>query len=94
MVQPSARDIAFEISNRYRAHERLVRRAQQPECASRLARTGTRCRRVGDVAWPLAMARACGAPDEDLYDPFRHGSRTGASPERRVAHSEAAAGVP
>ena len=33
---------------------------------------------VADVAHPLALARAVGVRDEELYDPTRHGSRTGA----------------
>jgi hypothetical protein len=33
---------------------------------------------VADVAHPLALARSVGVRDEDLYDPTRHGSRTGA----------------
>jgi histidinol phosphatase-like PHP family hydrolase len=87
-------NIAFEISNRYRAHERLVRRAQEAGVRLSLGSDGHTMEAVGDVAWPLAMARACGARDEDLYDPFRHGSRTGGIPERRAARAEAAAGVP
>jgi histidinol phosphatase-like PHP family hydrolase len=33
---------------------------------------------VADVALPLALARSVGVPDVELYDPQRHGSRTGA----------------
>jgi hypothetical protein len=33
---------------------------------------------VANVAAPLAMARRVGVADEALYDPARHGSRTGA----------------
>ena len=77
-------NIAFEISNRYRAHERLIRRARESGVRLSLGSDGHTEDRVGDVAWPLAMARACGARDEDLYDPFRHGSRSGAHPERRA----------
>jgi hypothetical protein len=33
---------------------------------------------VADVALPLALARSVGVPDGELYDPERHGSRTGA----------------
>ena len=29
-------------------------------------------------AFPLALARSIGVRDEELYDPMRHGSRTGA----------------
>ncbi len=86
-------NIAFEISNRYRAHERLVRRAQQAGVRLSLGSDGHTMEAVGDVTWPLAMARACGARDEDLYDPFRHGSRTGGIPERRAVRPETA-GVP
>jgi len=87
-------NIAFEISNRYRAHERLVRRVQQAGVRLSLGSDGHTMEAVGDVAWPLAMARACGVPDEELYDPFWHGSRTGAIPEHRAVRTEAAAGVP
>jgi hypothetical protein len=30
---------------------------------------------VGDVAFPLALTRSLGVPDEELYDPLVHGRR-------------------
>jgi histidinol phosphatase-like PHP family hydrolase len=74
--------IAFEISNRYRAHQRFVRRAYESGVRLSLGSDGHTPQAVGDIAWPLAVARAVGARDDELYDPFRHGSRTGAHPER------------
>jgi histidinol phosphatase-like PHP family hydrolase len=74
--------IAFEISNRYRAHQRFVRRAYESGARLSLGSDGHTRQAVGDIAWPLAVARAVGARDDELYDPFRHGSRTGAHPER------------
>ena len=76
--------IAFEISNRYRPHERFVRRAHRDGVRLSLGSDGHSTDGVGDLAWPLALARAVGARDDDLYDPFRHGSKTGAQPERRA----------
>jgi histidinol phosphatase-like PHP family hydrolase len=61
--------IAFEISNRYRAHERLVRRARDSGVRLSLGSDGHTLEGAGDVAWPLAMARACGVADVDLFDP-------------------------
>jgi histidinol phosphatase-like PHP family hydrolase len=85
--------IAFEISNRYRAHERFVRHAQAAGVRLALGSDGHTPQAVGDVAWPLSVARAAGVRDEDLYDPFRHGSRTGRHPERAadVSHTHALA---
>jgi histidinol phosphatase-like PHP family hydrolase len=68
--------IAFEISNRYRPHERFVRRAADGGVRLALGSDGHTPEQVGDVAWPLALARAVGVPDDELYDPERHGSRT------------------
>jgi histidinol phosphatase-like PHP family hydrolase len=62
-------NIAFEISNRYRAHERLVRRAYDSGVRLSLGSDGHTREGVGDLAWPLAMARACGVSETDLYDP-------------------------
>ena len=86
--------IAFEISNRYRPHERLVRRAHAAGVRLSLGSDGHTASSVGDVAWPLELARSIGVRDEDLYDPFRHGSRTGARPDRRrsAGHAGAAMG--
>jgi histidinol phosphatase-like PHP family hydrolase len=68
--------IAFEISNRYRPHERFVRHAHVGGARLSLGSDGHAPTAVGDVAWPLAIARAAGVRDEDLYDPLRHGSHT------------------
>ena len=68
--------IAFEISNRYRPHERFVRRAHAAGVRLSLGSDGHSEQQVADVAFPLAMARAIGARDEDLYDPLTHGSKT------------------
>ena len=69
--------IAFEISNRYRPHQRIVRRAADSGVRLSLGSDGHSREQVADVAHPLALARALGVRDEDLYDPTRHGSRTG-----------------
>ena len=68
--------IAFEISNRYRPHERFVRRAVAAGVRISLGSDGHTELQVADLAFPLAMARAIGVRDEDLYDPLVHGSRT------------------
>ena len=70
--------IAFEISNRYRPHPRIVRRAADAGVRLSLGSDGHSREQVADVAHPLAVARSVGVRDEDLYDPTRHGSRTGA----------------
>jgi histidinol phosphatase-like PHP family hydrolase len=70
--------IAFEISARYPPHERLVRRAADAGLRLALGSDGHGPEQVANVAAPLAMARRLGVPDEALYDPTRHGSRTGA----------------
>ena len=41
-----------------------------------LGSDGHTAEQVGDVAFPLALARRCGVPDESLYDPAVHGSRS------------------
>jgi histidinol phosphatase-like PHP family hydrolase len=69
--------IAFEISNRYRPHERFVRRAFAAGVRFALGSDGHTEEQVADVAFPLAFARRVGARDADLYDPSVHGSRTG-----------------
>ena len=76
-----AAGIAFEISNRYRPHERIVRRAVQRGVRLSLGSDGHSPAQVADVAQPLELARALGVSDADLYDPTRHGSRTGAFDE-------------
>jgi histidinol phosphatase-like PHP family hydrolase len=70
--------IAFEISARYPPHERLVRRAAEAGVRLALGSDGHGPEQVANVAAPLAMARRLGVPDSALYDPARHGSRTGA----------------
>jgi len=73
----SAAGIAFEISSRYPPHERLVRRAIDRGVRISLGSDGHTLNQVGDIRRPLAMARALGVRDEDLYNPERHGSKTG-----------------
>jgi histidinol phosphatase-like PHP family hydrolase len=85
--------VAFEISNRYRPHERFVRRAHSAGVRLSLGSDGHTADGVGDVAWPLELARSVGVRDEDLYDPFQHGSRTGARPERRRSAGHAGATI-
>jgi histidinol phosphatase-like PHP family hydrolase len=70
--------IAFELSNRYRVHERFARRAAGRGVRLSLGSDGHGLDQVADVAWPLALARGIGVDDAALYDPGAHGSRTGA----------------
>jgi histidinol phosphatase-like PHP family hydrolase len=70
--------IAFEVSARYAPHERLVRRAADAGVRLALGSDGHAPEQVANVAAPLGLARKIGVPDEALYDPERHGSRTGA----------------
>ncbi|HEX2780014.1 MAG TPA: hypothetical protein VHM30_10970 [Gemmatimonadaceae bacterium] len=70
-----AGSIGFEISNRYRPHERFVRRAFEGGLRLSLGSDGHNAEQVGDVAWPLSLARAIGVPDDALYDPLVHGRR-------------------
>lgn len=70
-----AAGIAFEISNRYRPHERLVKRAVDRGVRISLGSDGHTFEQVADVARPLALARTLGVADLDLYDPLRHGSK-------------------
>lgn len=77
--------IAFEISNRYPPHERLVRRAASAGVRMSLGSDGHTADQVANLAAPLATARAVGIADEDLYDPRRHGSRTGGASGRSGA---------
>ena len=67
--------IAFEISNRYRPHERFVARAIAGGVRISLGSDGHTAQQVGDLAWPLALARRLGARDDELYDPLVHGKR-------------------
>jgi histidinol phosphatase-like PHP family hydrolase len=73
----AAAGIAFEISNRYRPHDRFVRRAWEGSVRLSLGSDGHTFDQVADLAYPLSVARALGVPDHELYDPVRHGSRTG-----------------
>jgi histidinol phosphatase-like PHP family hydrolase len=70
-----AAGIAFEVSNRYRPHARFVARARAAGVRLSLGSDGHTAEQVGDLTHPLAMARAAGARDEDLYDPLVHGTR-------------------
>jgi histidinol phosphatase-like PHP family hydrolase len=78
-------DIAFEISNRYRPHERFVRRARDRGVRLSLGSDGHTFDQVADIAFPLELTRTLGVPDEELYDPARHGSRTGHFSRRSAA---------
>jgi len=73
----AAAGIAFEVSNRYRPHERFVRRVHEAGVRISLGSDGHTEEQVADLEFPLAVARSVGVPDEALYDPRRHGSRTG-----------------
>lgn len=70
--------IAFEVSSRYPPHERLVQRAAHAGVRLSLGSDGHARTQVGNVAPALALTRAAGVSDDALYDPTRHGSRTGA----------------
>ncbi|MBA3672650.1 MAG: hypothetical protein H0W68_11615 [Gemmatimonadaceae bacterium] len=74
--------IAFEISARYPPHERIVRRAADTGVRLSLGSDGHSAQQVANVAEPLALARRLGVADDALYDPERHGSRTGCFTER------------
>ena len=65
-----AAGMAFEISARYRPHERLVRRVVERGVRISLGSDGHSADQVGDLTFPLALARHCGARDEDLFDPY------------------------
>jgi histidinol phosphatase-like PHP family hydrolase len=67
--------IAFEISARYRPHERLVRRAVDRGVRVALGSDGHREDQIGAVEGPLALARSLGVADGELYDPDVHGRR-------------------
>jgi histidinol phosphatase-like PHP family hydrolase len=68
-------EIAFEISNRYRPHERLVKRAHDRGVQLSLGSDGHTRAQVGDLAFPLEMALRVGAETHTLFDPFVHGTR-------------------
>jgi histidinol phosphatase-like PHP family hydrolase len=67
--------IAFEISNRYRPHDRILERAASAGVRFSLGSDGHSREQVARVAGPLALARHLGVKDSDLYDPALHGSR-------------------
>jgi histidinol phosphatase-like PHP family hydrolase len=79
--------IAFEISARYPPHERLVRRAVDAGVRIALGSDGHAAEQVANVGAPLALARRLGVADDALYDPVRHGSRTGAFDARDGGHA-------
>ncbi|MEP6733167.1 MAG: hypothetical protein ABJE10_21165 [bacterium] len=70
--------VALEVSARYQPHERLVRRAADAGVRLSLGSDGHSREQVGNIVSSLALTRALGVADEALYDPERHGSRTGA----------------
>src|SRR3954469_16839307 len=74
----SAAGIAFEVSSRYVPHDRIVRRAVDAGVRISLGSDGHSRVQVADISGPLETTRRLGVRDEDLYDPERHGSRTGA----------------
>lgn len=67
--------IAFEVSSRYRPHERIVRRAIDRGVRLSLGSDGHRPEQVGNIAFSLALTRSLGVADTDLYDPAAHGRR-------------------
>ncbi len=67
--------IAFEISSRYRPHERIVRRAIARGVRLSLGSDGHKPEQVGEISFSLALTRSLGVPDEELYDPAVHGRR-------------------
>jgi len=67
--------LVFEISSRYRPHERLVRRLADAGVRLSLGSDGHHAHQVGDIAFSLALTRAVGVPDDALYDPAMHGRR-------------------
>ena len=62
--------IAFEVSSRYKPHERLVRRAVDRGVRIALGSDGHSDDQVGDITFSLALARHCGVRDEELFDPY------------------------
>ena len=69
--------IAFEISNRYRPHERFVRRAAEFGVRISLGSDGHTAEQVGQISWPHELATRVGVRDEDLFDPLVHARRLG-----------------
>lgn len=62
--------IAFEISARYKPHERIVRCMVERGVRMSVGSDGHSADQVGDLTFPLALARHCGVHDEDLFDPY------------------------
>lgn len=77
----AAAGLVFEVSARYRPHERLVRRAAAAGVRFSLGSDGHAADQVGNVAPALALTRALGVADAELFDPAVHGRR--AMPLRR-----------
>ena len=67
--------IAFEISNRYRPHERFVGRAVAAGVRISLGSDGHTAEQVGQIAWPREVAARAGVAEGELFDPLVHGSR-------------------
>jgi histidinol phosphatase-like PHP family hydrolase len=67
--------IAFEISNRYRPHDRFVRRAVDAGVRISLGSDGHTAEQVGRIAWPRELAARLGVADDQLFDPLVHGHR-------------------
>jgi len=80
--------IAFEISSRYRPHDRIVRRAIARGVRISLGSDGHSFDQVADITRPLAMARQLGVADADLYDPTRHGSKRRTAPVATAQQSD------
>jgi histidinol phosphatase-like PHP family hydrolase len=53
-----------------------VRRAAARGVRLSLGSDGHTADQVGDLSFPLALARQLGVRDDALYDPFVHGSRS------------------
>lgn len=70
-----AAGLVFEVSTRYRPHERLVRRAADAGVRLSLGSDGHAAEQVGDIDFALALTRAVGVDDASLYDPAVHGRR-------------------
>lgn len=68
--------IAFEVSGRYRPHERIVRRVVAAGARISLGSDGHTADKVANLETQLEMTRSLRVRDEDLYDPIAHGSRT------------------
>lgn len=81
--------IAFEVSNRYRPHERFVRRAVDAGVRISLGSDGHSADQVANVGWPLALTRSVGVPDDALFDPTVHGRRSTARGEGRAVGARA-----